>query len=165
MTSRKRTKQLIDPKVQGTLIFRVVVYWVLCTFGIFSLLASVPVVVCTLGLNDPPPASQLVYQTWVNFWPAVCASLLMLPLVVIDVLRVSNRFAGPAFKMRRALRDLANGKDVEELRFREKDFWRDFADEFNRVSQLVQNQRRELERDEQSNRETDATDAHVNTAL
>jgi hypothetical protein len=77
---------------------------------------------------------------WYFHGPALVASLLLLPLVVIDIIRVSNRFTGPLLRLRRSMRGLASGERVEPLYFREGDFWKDFADEFNEVIARVQSE-------------------------
>jgi hypothetical protein len=100
----------------------------------FCLLAGIPMVL-SFFVDSPgaPSAGQLLLQTWRMFWPVLFASALVLPLLLADVLRVSNRFAGPMYRLRNALRDLADGKPVTPVKFREGDFWCNMADEFNRV--------------------------------
>jgi hypothetical protein len=65
----------------------------------------------------------------------------VLPFLLLDVLRLSHRFAGPMYRLKNALRDVADGKSVPPIQFREGDFWCEMADQFNRVSARV----RELE--------------------
>jgi hypothetical protein len=137
----KRSKILIDPKVQGTLVMRLVAYWLLCLAGIFALLAGIPIVICALGLPNQPTIGELLYMTWLNFWPALFASLILLPFVVGDCLRVSNKFVGPVFRIRRAMKQLANGEKVEAVKFRDNDFWYDFAEDFNRVLKRMEEER------------------------
>jgi hypothetical protein len=100
----------------------------------FCLLTGIPIVL-SLFVNSPgaPTAVQILLQTWRMFWPVLFASILVLPLLVADVLRVSHRFAGPMYRLRNALRDLADGKTIEPVKFREGDYWTNMADEFNRV--------------------------------
>jgi signal transduction histidine kinase len=69
-----------------------------------------------------------------DFCPALLASLLVLPVIVWDLLRLSHRFVGPMIRLRNAMRDLADGKQVRPISFREEDFWCEFAEEFNRLA-------------------------------
>ena len=62
------------------------------------------------------------------------ASLLLLPGVIFDLVRLSNRFAGPMFRLRRSMHDLAQGKPVDAVHFRHGDFWQEFADDFNTIA-------------------------------
>jgi hypothetical protein len=121
-----RRHLFVDPIVQGALIVRVVLYWVLCLIGMALML------LCWRIIAGPP---QMFYthldDMWFYYEPAVMISCMLLPLVIIDVLRFSNRFVGPFLRLRRAMRELARGQYVEPLEFRGNDFWRETAEEFN----------------------------------
>ena len=71
---------------------------------------------------------------WFFYGPAAVASALLMPMVILDIVRVSNRFVGPLVRLRRSLRELARGEKVEPIRFREGDFWQEIAEEFNAVA-------------------------------
>jgi hypothetical protein len=138
MRNSPRKKTFIDRSVQGKLIVRVVCYWILCLFGAFCVLAATPILLsCFVPSPAAPTPDQLVLQTWRTFWPTFFASGLVLPLLILDVVRVSHRFAGPVYRLRNSLRDLANGKPVATVKFREGDFWYEMAEEFNRVATRV----------------------------
>ena len=55
-------------------------------------------------------------------------------------------------RLRRAMRELARGEDVQPVRFRDGDFWHDFAEEFNAIAARIQKERAgdEPESDEQA---------------
>jgi hypothetical protein len=132
MNTFRRRIFLIDPKVQGLLTIRVVGYWLFSLFTISFLL------ICWNVLGGPArPFGMVIQEVYQRFAPTAAVSLIVLPLVVMDVLRVSNRFAGPAYRLKHALRDLADGKDVRAMTFRETDFWQETAADFNRVASLV----------------------------
>jgi hypothetical protein len=86
--------------------------------------------------------SRLFYRHFDDMWfyygPALIVSTLILPFVVMDIIRLSNRFAGPMVRLRRAMRALARGEHVAPIKFRENDFWQPFAEEFNAVVARVQ---------------------------
>jgi hypothetical protein len=128
-----RKHLFIDPKVQGALVARVVLYWVLCLVTIMLML------LCWRIMTGP---ARIFYTHFDDMWffygPALIASFLLLPLVIIDVIRLSNRFAGPMLRLRRCMRELARGEHVAPLEFRDQDFWHEFAEEFNAVLQRVQ---------------------------
>jgi hypothetical protein len=132
-TKFTRKKLFVDPKVQGALVARVILYWVVCLVTITLLL------LCWRILTGP---ARIFYthfdEMWFHLGPALVASFLLLPLVVIDIVRVSNRFAGPLVRLRRSMRALGRGEHVEPLEFRGGDFWQEIADEFNAVLDRVQ---------------------------
>ena len=55
----------------------------------------------------------------------------------MDLVRLSNRFAGPARRLQNSLRELGEGKKVQPLIFRDSDFWQETAAEFNRVNDRI----------------------------
>jgi len=130
---RRRKKLYVDPQVQGALIVRMVTYWAVCLVTV-SLM-----VLCWRILTGPSRAlDESLREVLFDYAPAVVASLALLPLVILDVLRLSNRFAGPLVRLRRAMRALARGEHVDPISFREGDFWLEFAQEFNAVAARVE---------------------------
>ncbi len=123
-----RKRLFVDPKVQGALVVRVVCYWMICLVTITLML------LCWRIVTGP---ARLFYthldDMWFHYGPALVATLLLLPLVIVDIVRLSNRFAGPMLRLRRSIRALARGEYVEPITFREGDFWQEFAEEFNGV--------------------------------
>ena len=73
------------------------------------------------------------------------AVTLLVPIIAYDVLVISNRFAGPLYRMRRSLRALGAGESVDPIHFRDHDFLQELAVEFNAVADRVEQLRRDLE--------------------
>lgn len=140
---RPQRKQLfVDTKVQGALLLRSTMYWVL------SLMTISLMMLCWRILTGPPRVFHSYLDSlWLDMGPALAASLVLLPVVLVDVVKVSNRFVGPLLRLRRSLARLAAGEHVEPIHFRDGDFWQDIADEFNSVLARVQ---RDAERDQSS---------------
>jgi hypothetical protein len=135
LTDKKRMRKhlYVDSKVQGALVSRALLYWAVCLIAIALLL------LCWQILTSPPQMFYMYFNNlWFFFGPAAIASLLLVPVVVMDVIRISNRFVGPLLRLRRSMRELARGEDVGPLEFRDNDFWQDFADEFNAVRNRMQ---------------------------
>jgi hypothetical protein len=136
-----RRRLFVDPKVQGALLVRTVLYY------IYSLLTVSLMVLCWRVLTNPvQPFATHLQEMWQQFGPAVIASLLVVPLMVFDTLRLSNRFAGPLVRLRRSIQELAKGQEVPPIYFRGHDFWQQFADDFNALSTCVRDERRQLQR-------------------
>jgi methyl-accepting chemotaxis protein len=131
----------VDRQVQGALLFRIAVYW--C----FSVLAVCLITLCVQAISYPD-RQFLEYFAFTDFFvqyaPIVLASLVLVPLIMFDVVATSNRFVGPLLRMRRSMRALAGGQEVEPIYFREKDFWQDVAQEFNLVVGHVEELKQEL---------------------
>jgi hypothetical protein len=83
-------------------------------------------------LTEPPrPFPTLVRESLRRGGPAAAASLILLPLVLFDIVRLSNRFAAPVQQVRHGLRRLAAGRPVQPVFLRKDDFWQDLAVSFN----------------------------------
>ena len=130
--NRMRKRLFVDPKVQGALVVRVLLYWIVCLITITLML------LCWSVLRTPRMFYTHLDDMWFRYGPALVASFLLLPMVVVDIIRLSNRFAGPLLRLRRSMRALARGEHVEPIHFREGDFWQEFADEFNALLARVQ---------------------------
>ena len=126
--TKSRRQLFVDSTLQGALLTRCVLYWGMCLAAVFASL------VCWDALVGP---SRLFYAhvegTWFRYAPALLFVAALTPIMAFDLLRLSNRFAGPMIRMRRTMRDLAQGERVEPVVLRRNDFWREFADEFNAV--------------------------------
>ncbi len=128
-----RKQLFVDPKVQGALVGRVILYWVVCLITITLML------LCWRVVTGPARLFWTHFNDmWFHFGPAVIASFVLVPLVILDLLKLSNRFVGPLVRLRRGMRSLTAGEHVEPIKFREGDFWHDFAEEFNALAAKVQ---------------------------
>jgi hypothetical protein len=67
--------------------------------------------------------------------PLLITVLVLAPLVLYDILKFSHRIAGPLYRCRRLMRDMAAGKAVPEFRAREHDFLDDVFVDFNTLIQ------------------------------
>ncbi|MEZ6097894.1 MAG: hypothetical protein R3E01_02875 [Pirellulaceae bacterium] len=122
----RRSKLYIDKKVQGVLAARIVTYWIFCLMGVLLM-----TLVWTAIRGPKQPSSELFRDLLVTFFPALGTSLVLLPIVLMDAFRVSNRFVGPIYKLRQGLQDLAEGKAVEPISLRREDFWGDVVEAYN----------------------------------
>ena len=122
----------VDPAVQGALIKRVVIYWLVCVITISLFILCSWILIGRAGIFYTH-----LDDLWFYYAPAVVASLLLLPLLVTDIIRLSNRFVGPLVRLRRGMRAIACGEEAPEIKFRDNDFWKDFAEEYNAVVRRV----------------------------
>jgi hypothetical protein len=140
----KRKRLLVDRKLQGALLFRIVIYW--C----FAVLTVCLVTLCLrlLTFSGPVDSFSEIFafgEFFTQHGIVILASLVLVPIVAYDVLVLSNRFAGPLCRMRRSLQALGAGEPIEPIRFREHDFLQDLAEEFNAVADRVEQLRRDLD--------------------
>ncbi|MGD9127395.1 MAG: hypothetical protein PVH19_08450 [Planctomycetia bacterium] len=135
----KRKKYFIDPQVQGALIRRIVTYWLGCLVALFVTLWW-----WSIFMLPNRPILSHMDQVWPTFGPVLFTSLLIVPLIIFDTIRLSNRFAGPMLRMRRTMKMLSEDRKVFPLHFRDNDFWNEFAEDFNNMLSRVEADRRAL---------------------
>ena len=130
--TQRRSKHFIDRAVQGALLFRAARYWVLS----LTVVAALTV----LGWLFVWPGIPSLVTDWGQLLPLVkvlvvglVVTVVLLPVVLYDLSKLSNRFVGPVYRLRNSLNDLADGKPVRPLKFRDDDYWQDVADAFNRA--------------------------------
>ncbi|HEY1602305.1 MAG TPA: hypothetical protein VGG64_22075 [Pirellulales bacterium] len=127
-----RRKLFVDSEVQGALLYRVFLYWLICVGLMVSMLA------CWQAITGPFESLPEIFAAlWFQYSPALVVTALVLPLILFDVVRISNRFVGPVYRLRQSMRRLVRGEEVRPIKFREGDFWQTFADEFNSILTLV----------------------------
>src|SRR5690242_2919659 len=104
MSFIKRRRLFVDASVQGAVFLRIVLYW-------FAALAATGQLVLLLDAfrepNRPFLDQSRLGVLSAQYVPTVVASLLVLPFILYDTLVLTNRFAGPIYRLRRALRELA----------------------------------------------------------
>lgn len=136
-----RQQVWVDRSVQGVLIGRIVLYWFV---GIAYLgLGSA----CYQYYQHPnfsfgKHASVLFNQ----FWPWMPSLILFLPLVIFDIARLSNLFAGPIYRLRVHLAELNEDPTCRPLKFRDDDYWQDLAEPIHNLQATIVGLQSEVER-------------------
>ena len=127
--TNKRRRALVDPEVQGGVLRKIALHWVL--FFICNALAMM----IWIRLFEQPDANwgQTIGDTLLRFLPFFIITMALIPAFVWDTLKLTNRFAGPILRLRSALADASAGRAVSPLHFRTNDFWQEIAENFNSV--------------------------------
>lgn len=137
MARNNRKREYIDHAVQGALMRRLVLHWLT-----FTLVAG-GLAVALQWMQDPfASLANTLQQAWWSYGAVLLLLVCLLPVFVYDAVKLSNRFAGPVLRLRGALRDLADNKQTPRLVFRDDDFWKDLAGDFNRLADRLEQQER-----------------------
>lgn len=132
----QRNSLYVDTKVQGALARRVIFHFVMFV-----------VVGATVGLflqflSDPfKPMRMHLRAFWSQSGPYVIAMLCMMPVFIKDTIALTHRMAGPIIRLRHHIRSLARGEEVDDLRFREGDFFSDLPPLFNDMVTTLQSEK------------------------
>lgn len=119
----RRRQVMLDQEVQGRLLGRVIAYWAIAftSMGVGNWSWS-------LWTQDTPPTLGQAFQIMV---PGGVLSAILLPVLMADMLRLSNRFVAPVFRLRNALKCLELGDRPGPLLLRRNDLWWDLTARFN----------------------------------
>lgn len=123
-----RQQLLVDRDVQGAVMWRLALYVGVCVtyFTVIQLF--------TQSLLHPQVALPELLEHFVDdalFW--LPGLLVLVPVMVLDLLQLTNRFTGPIFSLRREIQALINGKTGRRISFRQSDYWNSMASQFNAV--------------------------------
>jgi signal transduction histidine kinase len=139
-----RRSYFVDKKVQGALVNRVARYWLLSVV-VVATLTVLGWIFVTPGMGALVQLRAHLPMLLGGMAVALLASMIVLPVILYDVVRVSNRFAGPMLRLRRGMGQVAAGVQIEPIHFRGEDYWQDFADVFNELNNRLQSQEKELQ--------------------
>lgn len=140
----KRRIYLIDKKVQGALLIRAARYWVL-SLAVVGALSILGWMFITPGLPVLVELRSYLPALLGGFAISLLASLIVLPVILYDLTRMSNRFAGPMYRLRQTMQRAAAGERVSSVYFRDHDYWQEFADAFNVLNDRLQSQEKTIE--------------------
>ncbi len=116
---RKRRFGFVDRPIQMRLIGRVINYFLTAiVLSIFTWAA------CQAALtgND---FLACIRDSVVRFYPVFLVLLVILPIALLDIVRITNQFAGPVKRLQNQLKDFERGEKIKPLSIRESDLCAD----------------------------------------
>ncbi|TWU35688.1 hypothetical protein Q31b_51230 [Novipirellula aureliae] len=122
----KRTRILVDPQVQWTIIGRVMAHWALFAVCLIGVSISVRVFVNVVE----QPFEEAVMSAVKAQAPIMLIMFVLLPVFIRDTLSLSIRFVGPMYRLRSAIKSVIQGEKVTAIQFRKRDFWPQVAADF-----------------------------------
>lgn len=136
-----RSRILVDPTVQWSIAGRIISHWLvllMCLVSINMMVAVLTSIGQTSFMGALMTAAQQEIRTF-------CVMLLILPMFLRDTLKLSNRFAGPMYRLRTALKSMAEDDMPTPIKFRTGDFWQEAATDFNTVRSKYESLEKENE--------------------
>lgn len=128
----ERRQWYIDPSVQKDLMMRFVYYWASA-----MLFLTLPIAIVQSVVDPAQSFVQHLLGAFATHWPILVSLSIMLPFAARDMLRLSNRFAGPIYRLRRELNRFVETEEIGEIEFRQGDNWRDIAEGINELVRYV----------------------------
>lgn len=127
-----RQRMWIDNRVQGVLVGRILIYWAaaLTYFGLGS-------TVFQFYQHPEWTFAEHMVGAFSSIWPLLPSIILFLPLIIFDIVRLSNLFVGPIYRLRAHLIELTADPNCRPLNFREDDYWQDLAEPLHILQQQL----------------------------
>ncbi|MEZ6087532.1 MAG: hypothetical protein R3C05_05795 [Pirellulaceae bacterium] len=128
--STRRFTNLVDPETQLSLLKRITLHWLSFIFA-----NSVALMIWMVLFELEPGSSwtEALGMFVQHYTPFMIISAAMLPIFLRDTMKLSNKFAGPIQRLRRAMETFADGAHVRPIGFRKGDFMHGIATDFNQV--------------------------------
>ncbi len=126
--AKLRQQYLVEYDVQMALLSRMFFY------ALGGTIYFVVMIVCSQWLSDPErPLGDVLIQSVSDTACWLPGFLLFTPLAAIDLLKTTNRAAGPIHRLRREMKSLIQNNSDRPLQFRDEDYWTDLAVSFNQI--------------------------------
>ncbi|QDS96287.1 hypothetical protein FF011L_50950 [Roseimaritima multifibrata] len=131
-----RIRLLVDPDVQGAILIRAAWY------GSAGILYMSCVLYFSMAMGNPDKSMSehlLDFAVDAIYW--LPGLLLLAPIIAHDILRMSNRFAGPIYRLRISMEKLAAGEESDPIHFRDGDNWLALAEHYNQLREELMERR------------------------
>jgi methyl-accepting chemotaxis protein len=133
MAQFTRRQYFIDKNLQTRYIILMVVVLIVHTFIVLAAVFSPYILMLSFDypLDTRAEAAKAFLLVHGNAWPVIGGFIIF---VGILTLFVTHRIAGPIFRIKRGIRDLADGRLNETIHLRKKDEFHDVAEELNTLA-------------------------------
>ena len=133
---QRRRRLLVDVEIQGAILKRVAIYWAFCVLFIMT-----PIVVINVlsQFGSGTGILTILSDVFREYWLSFAFALLLLPMALMDALKLSHGFVGPMIRLRKELALQAKRNDIEFPKFRDSDFWNSLAIDVDRFTDELEN--------------------------
>lgn len=151
---QQRSRLFVDRRLQGDIVKRILLHWL--TFVVVGTLLA-----ATLRWLTHPtvPLARQLGDMFAEFGPYLVALLALLPMFVLDTIKLTNRFAGPYVRFRQYVRALVARESPGPLKFRDGDFWCETEADLNKLFAEIQSLSRDVRESAGGGEPTAAADA------
>lgn len=130
----KRRRLLVHPEFQIGLVVRMGAYVLIATLAVLHTTFALEMVNYVLGIraNGVRMGIDNLYLEFLSRQkPFLVTLILVMPILLYDLFKFSNRIAGPLHRCRRLMQDMIDGKPVAEFKPRERDLMKDYFATFD----------------------------------
>jgi len=132
---QQRKKSFVNRELQGRFLSRLAGYWIFYHLVLWHSLFAIDLMRNFLGaavMDSPRLSFGELYSAFADSHRVMLFLMVgSLPIVLRDMVRLTHQVAGPLVRFRNALRQLAEGREVEKIKLRNGDLLTEFQDSFN----------------------------------
>lgn len=136
MSKHQRKRVYVDRDIQGGLVWMAARYWAL-SLAVVGMMTVVGWVFVAPGIAELVESPEQLRSLLSCLVVGLVASASLAPVVLLDMVKFSHRFAGPMVRLRESMRRAAAGEHVEPIRFRDGDYWHELAENFNAMQARI----------------------------
>jgi len=135
---KSRNKLYVSQAIQGRMLRNVALYWLVYHLIFWHLLF----IVGGLGSDISLPFGVRYMNFFTDHFLLIICGAAILPMVLWDMLKLTHRTVGPFVRFERAMKEMAQGKQITKVTLRKKDHVTEFLGVFN---EFVEYHNREIE--------------------
>ena len=120
----KRRKYFVSSKIQGRMLSRFALYWVLYHVVLWHamfLCRYLEYRELLLSGGTPVSFGELYWSFANDHWTLALSAVALSPIIFWDMVKLTHRIAGPLVRIERTLWSLANGQPVSKISLRRGD--------------------------------------------
>jgi hypothetical protein len=137
MVKHARLKKLINWTVQGPIVTRLMVHFFSYNIATVFLLLVVYGVRGSLAAVTDQPLESTQMSFWQQASPVVICMFVMMPFMIWDLLKLTNRIAGPLFRFESLLKEYSKTGTLPLAVLRDGDLLTDYQRQFNDFVQAL----------------------------
>lgn len=131
MKKSLRFKKLINWKVQGPIVLRIVAHMATYNISLFALLLmawGLRNLIGTFG-SEPVASENVVFKREAG--PVLFCMAIMTPFMVWDLIALTNRIAGPLYRFESLMKDFVKSGTLQRANLRDGDLLTGFQKQYN----------------------------------
>lgn len=137
MIKKLRLKKLINWTIQGPIVTRLMAHFLSYNLATVFLLLVVYGIRGSLAAVSDQPLVTPPMTFWQQASPVVICMLVMMPFMIWDLIKLTNRIAGPLFRFESLLKEFGKTGRLPAATIREGDLLTDYQQQFNDFVQLL----------------------------
>ena len=131
MVKHARLKKLINWTIQGPIVTRLIVHFLSYNVATVFLLLVVYGIRGSLAAVSDQPLVPAPLTFWQQAAPVVVCMLVMMPFMIWDLMKLTNRIAGPLYRFESLLKEYGKTGTLPVAVLRDDDLLTDYQQHFN----------------------------------